>query len=35
LNIKSPGKSIFDMTYDDIELVDYNPHPAIKAEVAV
>lgn len=35
LNIKTPGKSLFDITYDDIELLGYDPHPAIKAEVAV
>src|SRR4029078_13113457 len=28
-------KSIFDFTYDDFKLVGYDPHPAIKAEVAV
>ena len=28
-------KSIFEMTFDDIELIDYNPHPRIKAPVAV
>jgi thymidylate synthase len=28
-------KSIFDFTYEDFELVNYNPHPAIKALVAV
>ena len=27
--------SVFDFTYDDIELVDYEPHPHIKAPVAV
>ena len=26
--------SIFDYTYDDIELVDYDPHPAIKAPLS-
>lgn len=35
LNIKTRRKSIFDITFEDIELLDYNPHPAIKAEVAV
>jgi thymidylate synthase len=28
-------KSLFDFTYEDFELVGYDPHPAIKAEVAV
>lgn len=28
-------KSIFDFKYDDFKLVDYNPHPPIKAEIAV
>lgn len=27
--------SLFDFTYDDIKVVDYTPHPAIKGEVAV
>lgn len=27
--------NIFDFTYDDIELVDYNPHPHIAGKVAV
>ena len=27
--------SLFDFTYDDFELLDYDPHPAIKAPVAV
>ena len=27
--------SIFDYTYDDIEIRNYDPHPAIKAPVAV
>jgi len=27
--------SIFEFTYDDFELTDYNPHPPIKAPVAV
>jgi thymidylate synthase len=35
LNIKTPGKSIFDIKFEDIEILDYNPHPAIKGEVAV
>jgi thymidylate synthase len=28
-------KSIFDFTYDDFELVGYDPHPHIKAAIAV
>lgn len=28
-------KSLFDFTYDDFELVGYDPHPAIKAPVAI
>jgi thymidylate synthase len=28
-------KNIFDFVYDDFSLLDYNPHPAIKASVAV
>ncbi|MGL4851684.1 MAG: thymidylate synthase [Phocaeicola sp.] len=28
-------QNIFDFTYDDIELVDYNPHPHIPGKVAI
>lgn len=28
-------KSIFDFKYEDFQLLDYDPHPAIKAEVSV
>jgi thymidylate synthase len=36
LNIKLPiGTSILDMTYHDLEVVGYNPQPAIEAPVAV
>lgn len=34
LSIKEK-KSIFDYTFEDIELLDYNPQPAIKAPVAI
>jgi thymidylate synthase len=35
LNIKRKPASIFDYTFDDFEIVGYNSHPHIKAEVAV
>jgi thymidylate synthase len=35
LKINTPGKSIFDIKFEDIELVGYNPLSTIKAEVAV
>ncbi|MFM7387812.1 MAG: thymidylate synthase [Bacteroidota bacterium] len=35
MHIKPKVKSIFDFTFDDFELVGYDPHPHIKAEVAV
>ena len=35
MKINSSVKSLFDFTFDDFELVDYNPDPAIKAPVAV
>ena len=35
IKIKAPGKSIFDIKYEDIELIGYNPESAIKADVAV
>jgi thymidylate synthase len=28
-------KDILDFTFEDFELVDYNPHPHIKGQVAV
>lgn len=35
IKINPDIKSIFDFEYGDFELVGYNPHPAIKAQVAV
>lgn len=35
LKLNSEIKNIFDFKYEDIIITDYNPHPAIKAEVAV
>jgi len=35
LAINPEIKSIFDFTYDDMELVGYEPHPSIKAPVAI
>ena len=35
MKINSSVKSLFDFTFEDFELVDYNPDPAIKAPVAV
>ena len=34
MNIK-PVKSIFDYQYEDFKFTNYNPYPAIKAEIAV
>lgn len=34
LNLRK-ADSIFDYTFEDVELVDYNPHPSIKGKVAV
>ena len=35
MKINSEVKSIFDFKFEDFELLDYNPHPGIKAPVAV
>lgn len=35
MKINSSVKNIFDFKYDDFELIDYNPHEAIKAPIAV
>ncbi|WP_374307123.1 thymidylate synthase [Methylocella sp.] len=31
----APGASLFDLRFEDLSLVGYDPHPAIKAQVAV
>jgi thymidylate synthase len=35
IKIKKGVSSIFDYKFEDFELVNYNPHPAIKAPVAI
>lgn len=35
LKLNPEVKNLFDFKYEDIEIVGYDPHPAIKAEVAV
>ncbi len=35
MEINPEVKSIFDFTYDDFELVNYDPHPHIKAKVSI
>jgi thymidylate synthase len=35
LQLNPAVKDIFAFTYDDIQFLNYDPHPAIKAEVAV
>ncbi|MBB4826057.1 thymidylate synthase [Sporosarcina luteola] len=35
LRLHAEGKSIFDLTYEDIQIENYNPHPKIKAPIAV
>lgn len=35
LKLNPAVKDIFDFTFDDIEIINYDPHPHIKAEVSV
>jgi thymidylate synthase len=35
LQLNPEVKDIFGFTYNDIQFLNYNPHPAIKAEVSV
>lgn len=35
LTINSEVKNVFDITYDDIQIEWYNPHPPIKAPIAI
>lgn len=35
IKLNPKKNSIFEMTYEDIELIDYNPHPRITAPVAI
>ncbi|MGZ3723884.1 MAG: thymidylate synthase, partial [Bdellovibrionales bacterium] len=35
MKINPAVKDIFKFTFEDFEMVGYDPHPAIKAEVAV
>ena len=35
MKINPKIKNIFDFTFEDFELIDYNPHPHIKAPVAI
>ncbi|HEY6563830.1 MAG TPA: thymidylate synthase, partial [Pirellulaceae bacterium] len=35
LELNPTTRSVFDLTYEDVRLLDYDPHPAIRAAVAV
>ena len=35
LNINPDIKDIFDFSFEDFELINYDPHPHIKAQVAI
>lgn len=35
LNIRRKPESIFEYQYEDFEIVNYQPHPGIKAPIAV
>jgi thymidylate synthase len=35
MNINSEPASLFDFKYEDFEIVGYDPHPGIRAPVAV
>jgi thymidylate synthase len=35
MHLNPAVRSIFDFHFDDFELLNYDPHPAIKAPVAV
>jgi thymidylate synthase len=35
MKINPEVNSIFDFTFEDFELINYNPHPHIKGKVAV
>jgi len=35
LKLNPDIKDVFDFTYDDFEIVDYDPHPKIKAPITL